>query len=151
MRIPHDCLILVADGRKALILRNAGMADALDLRVEHGEEQPNPPDYDQKSDLAGRTPAGIGPGQSSVGEADYHQQTEDEFARHIAEHLNAMALRNDLGALVVVAAGKTLGQLRKHFHNEVKARVVIEVDKVVTGYSTDRIAAMLTEAPEPAV
>lgn len=150
MRLHHDCLILVADGRKMLLLRNVGMADAPDLRVIYGEEQPNPRDHEQKSDLAGRRPAIGTPGQASVSESDYHQQAEDEFARRIAAHINSMALRNDLGALLVVAAGKTLGQLRRHWHRETQARIVGEVDKVMTGYASDRIAAMLSEIEEPA-
>lgn len=146
MRLPHNCHILVADGRKMLLLRNGGMADDPKLSVDYGEEQPNPADHEQKSDLAGRRPAigGLG-GQSSVSETDYHQQTEDDFAKRTAEHLNAMALRNELEALVIVASGKTLGELRKHFHKEVQSRIIAEVDKLMTGAPTNRIAQMLME------
>lgn len=145
MLIPRDCLILVADGRKMLLLRQDGAADDAQLTVVHGEEQPNPADQDQKTDRAGQRPAIGSGGQASVDEPDYHQRTEDEFARHIAEHLNAMALKNQLGDLIVVAAGKTLGALRKQFSPQTQSHIIAEVDKVLTGYPTDRIAAMLQE------
>jgi len=149
MRLPHDCLILVADGRKMLLLRNKGTADAPQLDVEYGEEQPNPSDSDQKTDMAGRRPMVGGLGQSSVSEADYHQQAEDRFAARIADHLNSLALENDLGALVVVAAPRTLGVLRRHFHKQVLPRIIAQVEKNLTGHTTDQIARMLVSAEEP--
>ena len=54
MRIPHDALIVVADGRKMLLLRNEGDAERLNLQVEHKDIHENPKDRDQKSDAAGR-------------------------------------------------------------------------------------------------
>lgn len=148
MRIPHNCLILVADGRNMLLLRNAGMADAPDLKVEYGEEQPNPRDSEQKSDARGQMPATGTPGQASTAETDYHQQAEDDFARHIAEYLNGMALENRLDPLIVIAASRTLGELRHHYHPQVSDRIITEVDKVMTGYATDRIGEMLLEMEE---
>lgn len=145
MRLPHNCLILVADGRKMLLLRNIGMADDPQLTVDYAEEQPNPADSDQKSDASGQRPTIGSPGQASTGETDYHQQTEDDFARRVADHLNGLALRNELDPLVVVASGKTLGQLRRHYHKETQARIIAEVDRVMTGYATDRIARMLAD------
>ena len=145
MRLPTNSLVLVADGRKMLLLRQTGTPNAPELTLIHGEDQPNPADHDQKTDAAGRMPQGGTPGQSSTSETDFHQQTEDVFARSVAEHLNAMALQNELGDLVVVAAPRTLGQLRKHFNKQVEDKIVGEIGKVMTGYSTDRIAAMLSE------
>jgi protein required for attachment to host cells len=49
---------------------------------------------------------------------------------------------------VIVAAGKVLGQLRQHYHKETVARIIVEIDKVMTGYSTDRIAKMLVDQEE---
>ena len=54
MRVPHNAVVMVADGRKLLFLRNEGDAVALNLQVEHAEEKPNPSDSDQKTDFAGR-------------------------------------------------------------------------------------------------
>jgi protein required for attachment to host cells len=146
MLLPTNMFILVADGRKMLLLRNSGTADAPQLTVEYGEEQPNPPDHVQKTDLSGRRPATGTQGQASVTEADYHQQTEDRFAIRAAEELNGRALRHEYDALIVVAPPRTLGELRSHYHKTVRNRLVAEIAKDLTGYSTDRIVQMLTNA-----
>ncbi len=148
MRIPTHSLVLVADGRKMLLYRNNGTADAPALDVIEGEEQPNPPDHAQKSDLAGRRPTVGSPGQASVEEADFHRQAEEAFARHIAERLNGMALGNALPPLVIVAPNRLLGALRPHLHRETRAQIIAEVEKDLTGHPTERIAQLLTEREE---
>lgn len=148
MRIPTHSLVLVADGRKMLLYRNSGTADAPSLDVIAGEEQPNPPDRAQKSDLAGRRPAIGSPGQASVEEADFHRQAEEAFARQIAERLNGMALRNDLPPLVIVAPNRVLGALRPQLHQETRTQIIAEVEKDLTGHPTDRIAQLLMEREE---
>ncbi|HEX7871649.1 MAG TPA: host attachment family protein [Sphingobium sp.] len=145
MKIEPDTLILVADGRKILILRNSGTAGEPALTVDYGEEQSNPADRDQKSDAQGQRPGSFGPGQASAGEADYHQQAEDRFAVHAADLLNKRALQNGFERLIVIAAPATLGVLRQRYHGEVKARLVAEVAKDMTGTPVDRIARYLAE------
>lgn len=146
IRLTSDTLILVADGRRMLLLRNTNSPLHPQLAVEYGEDQPNPADRDQKTDAGGQMPADGTPGQTTVGETDFHEQTEARFARHIARHLNDLALKGGLGKLIVVAPPKVLGQLRPHFHKEVQRRIVAEVGKDMTRYSTDRVAQMLLEA-----
>lgn len=146
MLVPTNTLVLVADGRKMLVLRNTGLATDIDLSVEYGEEQPNPADREQKTDLRGQMPQHGTPGQASVGEADYHQQTEDEFAARMAEWLNERALRNALDPVVIVAAPATLGTMRPRLHKTVKDRVVGEIGKDMTGHTTGSIARMLVDA-----
>lgn len=146
MLVPTNTLVLVADGRKMLVFRNTGLATDIELSVEYGEEQPNPADRDQKTDLAGRMPQLGTPGQASVGEADYHQQAEDDFAVRMAEWLNERALHNALDPVVIVAAPATLGTMRPRLHRTVKDRVVGEIGKDMTGHTTAGIARMLAEA-----
>lgn len=149
MRIEPDMLILVADGRKLLLLRNTGTVGTPELVVDYGEELPNPPDREQKSDARGQRPGSIGPGQASAGETDYHQQAEERFAVHAAEILNQRALANGFDKLIVVAAPATLGTLRQRYHGETRSRLVAEVPKDMTGYSVDRITRYLVDL-EPA-
>ena len=148
MRLPHDCLILVADGRKMLLLRNEGTSDDPSLVVDYGLEQPNPADRDQKSDARDQRPTVGSPGQASTGEVDYHRQAEDDFAREAATYLNALALRNALTRLIVIAPPRTLGELRRHYHREVSARLVVEIAKTMTGQPTNAIARFLVAQEE---
>ena len=74
MQVPHDSVVLVADGRKLLFLRNEGDDVHPNLTVEHAEERANPANRDQKTDAAGgssSTQSGAGaplpPAQAFIG------------------------------------------------------------------------------------
>jgi protein required for attachment to host cells len=143
MRLAHDTLVLVADGRKMLMFRNEGDAEAPNLIVEKVETIENPADRDQKTDAQGQRPSSATPGQDSTGEVDFHQQEEDRFAASTAETLKMRALRGEYDKLVVVAAPKLLGALRKHYHKEVEYRLTAEIAKDLTGHPKDKIEAIL--------
>lgn len=144
MRIPHDSYVLVADGAKLLFFRNEGDADRLNLQVVAAEQQRDPADRDIKTDAAGRKPGGpaLG-GGNSAGEADFHRQAEDRFAAEAAERINRAALANEFERLVIVAPPKTLGELRRHYHKQVEARITAEIPKDLAGHPVDRIEAAL--------
>lgn len=169
MKIPHNTLVLVADGRKMLLLRNEGDAEHLNLQVERKEIHESPKDRDQKSDAAGRassTQSGPGappiaqggsmhaqgqgaqfaPSRGSMEETDYHQLEEDRFAAEVAEMLKARALDNSFDTLVVAAPSRTLGELRKHYHKEVEARLVGEMAKDLTNHPVPQIEEVLLAA-----
>ena len=55
MRISHDALVLVADGRKSLFLRNEGDDEFLNLVVEDQRAHADLADRDMKSDAPGRS------------------------------------------------------------------------------------------------
>lgn len=146
MKIPHNALVLVADGRALLLLRNHGDEAMIDLRVEAHDEQDLSRDHEQKSDLAGQSgaPANIGMHGGTFAETDYHQQAEDRWAKAAAEMLHKRALAKDFQALVVVAPPKTLGVLRKHYHKAVEALLIGELDKEMTDRPVPEIEALLT-------
>ncbi|MGY4395851.1 protein required for attachment to host cells [Sphingomonas sp. UYAg733] len=143
MQISHNAVVLVADGRKMLFLRNQGDAAYPNLVVENAVEHVNPSDGDQKTDLAGRSSSSVGGGQNSMQEVDFHQQEEDRFAAETAGLLQRRALANDFESLIIVAPPRTLGELRKHYHKEVSSRLIAEVDKDLTGHPIDQIEKVL--------
>ena len=145
MKLPHRALVLVADGRKLLWLRNHGDEAQIDLRTEAHDEQATPADHEIKTDSAGQSPApgGTGLGGGTMGETDFAQQAEDRWAADAGEQLRKRALANDFDALVVIAAPKTLGELRKHYHKEVEARLLGELAKEMTDRPVGDIEQML--------
>ena len=143
MQIPHDSVILVADGRKSLFFRNSGDADFPNLSVVEKETRPNPAHHEQASDLAGRASGTRG---SDMEEVDFHQQEEDRFAAEAAEMLKERALRHEYEALVVVAPPRTLGELRKHYHVEVEKRIVAELPKDLVNTPVAEIEKILQDA-----
>ena len=151
MQLAPNTVVLVADGRKLLLLRNEGDAAYPNLTVETAEEQPNPATRDQATDAAGRasntSPAGRnGQTGSSMEPTDFHQLEEDRFAAAAADMLKTKALANEFEQLIIVAPPKTLGELRKHYHKEVENRLQGELAKDLTGHTIPEIEAALKAA-----
>ncbi len=142
MRIPHDSVVLVTDGRKRLVFRNEGQADALSLVVVSAAEDANPRTREQVTDSAGRfSTAGTGGG--ALPAADAHEIEEQRFAAETADELRRGVLTGEYARLVVMAPPKTLGQLRKNYHPEVEKRMLREIGKDVTGHPVGEIEKML--------
>jgi len=151
VKIPNRALVLVADGRKLLLLRNHGDEAHLNLKTEAHDEQASLKDGEIKTDQAGQSagPAGTGMPGGTMGETDFAQQAEDRWAADAGALLSKRALANDYDALVVIAAPKTLGVLRKHYHKEVEARLIGELAKEMTDRPIADIEAMLVGAGAP--
>lgn len=155
MPLPHNALVLVADGTKVLFLRNHGDENQIDLRTEAHDQREDRKDSDIKTDAPGTMQQSGGYGRSTYEEPDYHQQEEDRWIKDAADELKARALRNDFDALAIVAPPKALGTLRKELHKEVERRIVCSVNKEMSGRPIPDIEALLNghTAPEelPAV
>lgn len=143
MRISHDALVLVADGRKSLFLRNEGDDEYLNLVVEDQRAHADLEDRELKSDAPGRAMNQVGGGQSTMDEPDYHQIEEDRFARETAELLEKRVQQDGVGQLVVVAPPRTLGELRQHYGKAVEAKIVAEIDKDLVNHPIDRLEGVL--------
>jgi protein required for attachment to host cells len=132
MAIPHGALVLVADGRKMLWLRNQGDSELVDLRTESHDERSDPMDREIKTDGPGTQGQRMGDARPAMGEADFHQQGEDRWIRDAAEEVNRRALRNDFDSLAVIIPPKALGEFRKKLHKEAERRIVLTVNKEMT-------------------
>lgn len=143
MQVPKGAYVLVADGGKRLVARNDGPADAPRLTVVQAAEIENPATRDQVTDAAGHVGAGVG--GASLGGADAHDVEEDRFAAETAAFIGRAAEANEFERLIVIAAPRTLGRLRKHYSKATSDRIEAEIDKDLTGQPVDRIAAMLAE------
>lgn len=146
MQIPHDSVVLVADGAKMLFFRNEGDADYPNLTLIRQDAQDNPADRDQSTDRPGRSFSSVGPGRSAYEETDFHQLEEDRFAAATAEMLKKRAMAGEYDHLIVVAPPRTLGELRKHYHHEVQQRLKGELAKDLTGHPVDQIESLLKDA-----
>ena len=126
-KIPHDALVLVGDGARAIFFRNNGTPLHPELAVENVFEQNNPPTREQGTDKPTRGISGAP--RSNLEQTDWHQLNEDRFASEIATTLYQLAHENRLGRLVIVAPPKILGTLRKSLHKEVLDHIEAEVPK----------------------
>ena len=127
-KIPHNALVVVADGTGARFFRNAGHEGKIQLSAE-GEFRPN---------LLDDGPAGTRPPESSSQESD-----EATFAKQLAKELYRRAHSGNFEALVLIADPQTLGQIRPTLHKEVQNRLVAEVGKTLTKASVADIQKAL--------
>lgn len=148
MRIKNGTLIFVANGAKMRILRNEGGVDDISLAEVLTQEIENPPSRDHGTDSPGRTHSRMGARRSSYSETDWHQQAEDEFAKHAAEALERAAEKHADAEIVIAAAPRTLGELRKHYGSGTTSRLFGEIDKDLTNMDLAGIARLLDEYGE---
>lgn len=124
IKLPHDGMILVSDGRKALFLKNAGDDVFPNFQVERVlQAEDNPLAHEQP---------------------DWKEQSERKFAVEVADAANAAAAKADVKAIVVAAPPRTLAQLRTHFSEAVKQKIRAEVNKDLTKHPVYEIEQYLT-------
>lgn len=137
--LPHKAWVLIADGEKALFLRNVTDGEDPFLQVIRKEEQENPKDIDQSANRPGRMNDTGVQQRSAMDDTDWHEIAKERFADDLAEMLYARAHRGAFEHIVLVAPPKVLGELRKQLHQEVAQRVIGEVPKVLTNHPLNEI------------
>jgi protein required for attachment to host cells len=140
INIPHDAIVFVGDGRKALFLRNDGDEKFLNLKTEKVFLDHNPPTREQGTDRPGRAFKRAGTNlRSGVGQSDWHDLEEHRFAHTVAAALEKLVREHNVTALVVAAPPRTLAELRRSFHPQVQSRIIAEIDKDLTKHPVDQI------------
>ena len=143
MPLPHNALVLVADGRKTLFFRNHGDENQIDLRTEAHDARTERKNGDLRTDAPGTTQQSFGYGHSTYEETDFQQQEEDRWIKDAADDLRARVLRGDFEALAIIAPPEALGVLKKSLHKEVERRIVCTVNKEMSGRPVPDIEALL--------
>jgi protein required for attachment to host cells len=134
MELPKNTLVAVADGEKLVLFRNGGNGAAPELTA-----LPDIVVDDHNMGSGSRHPS------SSANPSD-SQQNEDSFAAGVADYLNSQVMSGKVEHVVVIAAPRTLGELRKHYHTTLSAALIGEIAKDLTGHSTADIEKALTAA-----
>jgi protein required for attachment to host cells len=131
MMLPKGTTIAVADGEKLNLFRNTGDEAGLKLvAVAH-----EPVETDQGTST-GR--------QASSANPDHGQAGEDQFSAGIVQHLNQQALGGKIEKLVIVAAPRALGEMRKHYHKVLSSIILGEIAKDLTGHSLSDVEKAIT-------
>jgi protein required for attachment to host cells len=134
--------ILIANGAKAKVLAHDRKSGTLSPAFPHEFLGSTAQSKEIASDRPGRSFESAGRGQpADVGahgrhamepRTDPQRHAEYAFARDLAHHLQEAASKNRFQRLVVVAAPKTLGDLRELLPDSVKKLVTVELDKDLT-------------------
>lgn len=134
MQLPKGATVAVADGKKFNLFRNAGDEATLKLApLAHDAV-----DADHQGSSPGRHGSSANP--------DGGQDEEDGFSAGVVEILNKKVLEGKISALLVIAAPRTLGALRKHYHAKLSAILVGEIAKDLTGHAVHDVEKAVTAA-----
>lgn len=128
MHLANHTTVVVADGAKALVFRADG----------HGAltVQPLPPLSSDNKSSGQRRP-------STPANPDESRLEEDSFSFALVDWLNGQAMAGKLEDVVVVAAPKALGEMRKHYNKTLGAKIVKELAKDLVNHSTSEIASAI--------
>jgi len=129
LRIHHGDWIVVCDGKKALVLENAGDEKFLNLKTREVLDHPAPKTHELGTDAPGRAFSSVGSGRSAVEQTDWHTQEEDRFLRKLLDHIDAAVNAGQAKSLIVVAPPRALGVLRQAYSHDLRAALRAEIDK----------------------
>ncbi|RUL96745.1 host attachment protein [Rhizobium chutanense] len=139
VKIPWKSWVVVCNGAKALIMRNAGDATLMNLKVLETLTQPNEPDRELGADKPGRSHTADGFSRSAVEETDWHDQAEAQFLKHVAERLDELAQEKGAPGIILVAPPKALGAIRPALNADTQAAISAELAKDYTNMPVDEI------------
>ena len=134
MDLPQNAVVAVADGKKLALFKNEGHPSSIQLKA-----MPAPDIDDSKISSGGRH-------SSSAANPSDGQQDEDGFSAGVIDLLNKQVLDGKIKNLVIIAAPRTLGELRKGYHKALSDVIVGELDKDLTGHSIQDIEKAISAA-----
>ena len=136
MKVPHQALVVLANGEKFRVMRNVGQP--FEPKLERVTEL----DLELTNFSAGaRNPDPVTGPRDGISQID-----ELAHGAAIADWLNTQALRGGIEKLVIAADPRTLGEIRRHCHKELESRIVGEVAKDLTNSPIPAIEQALAGA-----
>lgn len=149
-RLNHKARVLVTDGGRATVFRNAGQVGQPDLVPVRTYHQDNPPNREQATDKPSRVMESVGSSRSSAEQPDYHQMTEDRFVKGIAADMAKDLAAGEFTDIVVVAPPVAMGVWRKAVVPALAKATLGEITKDLTKHNTNSIAEIVVKALEGA-
>ncbi|KRQ11288.1 host cell attachment protein [Bradyrhizobium pachyrhizi] len=134
MILPIGTTVAVADGKTIRMFHNTGVKPGVHL-VEITAASPV------------RFPTSSS-ARAHVGVVNFQGRrlVEDDFAAITAAFLNKLCLDGTIEHLVVVSDPRTLGKMRKHFHGDLKGKIIGELPNDFSGRPLEDIASLIADA-----
>lgn len=130
VRISKGALVLVCDGGRAILLRNEGDANAINLVVvEHLADGAG-----RTSSLGSDRPGKIGTPsartrRAAFDEADLHAEAERRFLSQVATNVARRCDEDKIPGIVVISPPRVLGLVRELLPEKTKQLVLAEIAK----------------------
>jgi protein required for attachment to host cells len=129
LRIREGDWVVVCDGKKALVLENAGDEKFLNLKTRQVYEHPDLKTHELGTDAPGRSISSVGSGRSAMEQTDWHDQAEQRFLHDLLGRLDAAINAGETKSLVLVAPPRALGVLRQGYSHNLRGALRAEIDK----------------------
>lgn len=138
MLLPHGTVFAIVDGENFQLYRNSGM-----------EAEPKLTAMEVPSLAATNYSAGVNDHdkisrfQLGAPKDRLDKLEESAHVAAVANWLNGQVLSHEIEKLVIVADPRSLGEMRRHYHKELKEALVAEVPKDLSGRPTPEILKVL--------
>jgi protein required for attachment to host cells len=137
--IPHNALVVIGDGRKALILRNLGAQRRLKFETVRLFQHETPRTRELGTDRPGRAATGPGESRNAYEQTDWHHLEEARFVHAVEEALAKAVQADPQTQIVVVMPPKALGEFRSGMSAKLKPHIIGEVAKDLTRHTVPDI------------
>ena len=135
MKCPHKAHVALVDGTRFVLLRNEGQIFEPKL---------------QKIDEPSLEPTNFSAGVKHQDQSGQRTGSTDlnelAHAAAAAEWLNSKALSGEIDQVMIIADPKTLGEMRRHYHKELEARIVGELDKALASEPLETVERSISKA-----
>jgi protein required for attachment to host cells len=134
MLLPKGTVFAIADGEQFKLFRNEGTEADPDLK---GLPVPELEETNFSTGIR-RIPNTGNPGDD--------QLEEDAHAIAVTEWLNDEAIAGRLKKVVIIADPRSLGEMRKKYHQKLKDALICDLDRTLTNVTTDEIVKVVRAA-----
>lgn len=146
-RLAHNTRVLVTDGGRAIVFRNAGQPGKPHLEQLRVYGHDNPPSRELGTDKPPRVNDSTGR-RSTIEPTDYHQQAEDRFVQQIAADMERDLKAGEFTELVIAAPPVALGVYRKAVSAPLGKATLMEINKDLTKHAASEVASIVVKALE---
>lgn len=132
MDVPLNTTIAVVDGENFNVYRSTSSGPPVKLTELRDH------DSQDRNSASGRSSSAANPAAK--------QMEEDAFGKGVTDKLNKMVLEGRVEKLIIIAAPRSLGEMRRSYHTKLQDVLIGEIDKVLTGASIEEIEKALASA-----
>lgn len=141
MLLPHGTVFAIVDGETFELYRNSGMERDPELQAL------DTPDLDATNYSWGtKDHDKVARFNTGAPKDRLDKLEEHAHAAAVIGWLNQQVLGRQIQKLVIIADPRSLGEMRRHYHKELKKILLTEVDRTLTGRSSAEIVKTVRAA-----
>jgi protein required for attachment to host cells len=138
--------VLIADASRARVFEHSRSLQSLTLAFEDDRPEHRDRSLSGPSDRRGRVHDSVGQARHAMEpHTPLDERNRESFARELTERLATGANEQRYGQLLLVASPSMLGALRSHLDENLRERVIAEIDKDLTKIPAHELPEHLKE------